>query len=149
MEGSFHSATIRKVPGALIGVITRSTAQSSACSGGTLTVEVESLPWHVRYAGFSGTLPAIRNVEILIVAFKFHFVIAGVPCTTQTTAANPLLGFLNLGASGAITEFSVEEGTTIPLRGAFPCQIAGSGFFRGDGRFTLLGATNAVSIRLI
>src|ERR1700751_1578741 len=57
MEGSFHSGTIRKVVGALIGHITR--AGAGVCTGGGLTILRETLPWHVTYEGFFGTLPRI------------------------------------------------------------------------------------------
>src|SRR5438270_9952949 len=57
MEGSFHSATIAKVIGSLIGYVTRATA--ATCTGGGATINQPSLPWHVRYGGFTGTLPSI------------------------------------------------------------------------------------------
>src|SRR6185436_11338861 len=59
IEGSFHSATIQKRPGALIGHVTRATMFSARCTGGTFTVLQNTLPWHVTYEGFAGALPRI------------------------------------------------------------------------------------------
>src|SRR6478672_705066 len=57
VEGSFHSATMSKVVGALVGHVTRATAGAGDCTGGTATVNREALPWHVRYRGFEEALP--------------------------------------------------------------------------------------------
>src|SRR5690242_2745255 len=61
LEGSFHSRTVAKSLGALIGVITRG---ALICTNGRDTVS--RLPWHVTYEGFTGELPAIRTIRILL-----------------------------------------------------------------------------------
>jgi hypothetical protein len=77
LEGSFHSRSIAKVAGALIGFITRA-AVAHPCGGeGEMWVHngteeplgvrtANSLPWHMTYQGFTGTLPDISEVRIRI-----------------------------------------------------------------------------------
>jgi hypothetical protein len=60
LEGSLHARTIAKVAGSLLGYITRVT--TGQCSQGT-TILNETLPWHLRYEGFSGRLP---NITLII-----------------------------------------------------------------------------------
>src|SRR5215218_2848212 len=63
LGGAFHNRTIAKVPRALIGRVTAARI-NGACSGGTATILSETLPWHVQYSSFSGTLPRIATVVI-------------------------------------------------------------------------------------
>src|SRR5215208_4567018 len=71
IEGSFHSSTISKAVNSLIGYITRATFDTRNCSedgGGPirLLVRQETIPWHIRYSGFIGTLPNVRaRVQIV------------------------------------------------------------------------------------
>src|SRR5215207_9545753 len=44
IEGSFHSRTVWKVSGSLVGYVTRTAL--GACTGGTARVLTETLPWH-------------------------------------------------------------------------------------------------------
>jgi hypothetical protein len=57
LEGSLHSRTITKRLGTLIGAITRATFDERNCTNGTLRPRTETLPWHITYEGFTGTLP--------------------------------------------------------------------------------------------
>jgi len=61
LEGSLHSRTLAKVVGSLIGYITKATVLR--CARGSATIRQESLPWHRRYASFSGTLPNITSTS--------------------------------------------------------------------------------------
>jgi hypothetical protein len=76
MEGSFHSNTIRKVADALIANITRAIVRRP-CTGGeyyfhngaevVLGVRpATSLPWPVFYSAFTGTLPNISTLVVII-----------------------------------------------------------------------------------
>lgn len=71
MEGTFHYRTIVKVERSLIGYVTRAIF-GRPCTGfgemweyngteGSLTSNVNSLPWHFTYDGFNGTLPNISS----------------------------------------------------------------------------------------
>jgi hypothetical protein len=78
LEGSFHSRTIAKVNGALIGYITWASVGHPCGGEGEMWVHngverplggaapATSLPWHMTYQGFTGSLPNISEVRILI-----------------------------------------------------------------------------------
>jgi hypothetical protein len=149
LEGRFHSSTVHKTIGALVGSVTRSTIVSGTCTGGTATINQEALPWHVRYNGFSGILPSITLVLVTLIGAKVSATGAGATCTTQTSVATPDKGRAIVEVGGRIRDFSADESALIPFRGSFFCQFAGEGFFEGTGRVTLLGNTTIVSIRLI
>ena len=70
IEGSLHSRTTVKRLGTLLGYITR--ADLGACAAGTATIQQLTLPWHVRYSGFSGTLPEISSIitHVIFVGFR-------------------------------------------------------------------------------
>lgn len=148
MEGSFHSATIAKVRGALIGYVSRATTIPGACTGGRATILQEKLPWHVRYNSFRGNLPNITGVVLDLVGAAFLIEAGGANCTTRTTAANPGRGIAELTA-GVITGLRADETAPIPLEGEFLCAIAGTGNFSGTGTVTLLGAATSITVRLI
>lgn len=62
LEGSYHSSTIHKVSEALVGYITRA-SMASPCTGGTASFLSETLPWHLEYESFAGTLPNITRIQ--------------------------------------------------------------------------------------
>lgn len=77
LEGSFHSSTIAKVNDALIGYITRAIVGHPCAGAGEMwvhngteaplgNVRATSLPWHMTYRGFTGTLPTITEVRVLL-----------------------------------------------------------------------------------
>jgi hypothetical protein len=150
LEGSFHSSTIHKTLGALIGYMTRGTVVGNTCTGGRATVNQEALPWHIRYNGFSGTLPTITLIFTTLIGAKFTVESAGQVCISQTTTANPAKGRIIVDpATGAGTDLRADETAGIPLRGSFFCPFLGNGSLVGTGRVTLLGNTTIITIRLI
>jgi len=92
LEGSFHSSTLAKVIGALIGHVTRATVVGTSCTGGRATILQETLPWHVTYEGFSGTLPRITAVRLLLrntASFSKQTVASARRAYTRKTALAP------------------------------------------------------------
>jgi hypothetical protein len=148
-EGRFHSSTIHKTVGALVGLITRSTVVGGSCTGGTATFNQEALPWHVRWDGFSGNLPAITLILLSLIGAKVSVTSAGQTCTTQTSVANPGKARIIVETGGRGRELRVDERALIPMRTAFFCQFSGEGFDSGIGSVTLLGNSTTISIRLI
>jgi hypothetical protein len=148
IEGSFHSATIRKTVGALVGYVTRGTTVAASCTGGTVTINQGALPWHVRYRTFQGTLPTFEGLQLAIVGFEFRITAGGLNCTTSTTTVEPLVTTALTNATGVVTGMRAEERFTIPLEGAF-CGFGGRGAFSGTGTTTVLGATTAITVKLI
>lgn len=70
ISGSLHTRTIAKVANALVGYINRATL--GACSSGAATILTETLPWHLTYGDFTGTLPNVTgfNTNILNMSFR-------------------------------------------------------------------------------
>jgi hypothetical protein len=60
LGGSWHSRTLGKSVGSLVGYITSGNVSFCARGGGTILRE--TLPWHVRYSSFAGTLPNIVGI---------------------------------------------------------------------------------------
>jgi hypothetical protein len=153
LEGSFHSATIRKTIGALIGGVTRGILKNESCVNGRATILQESLPWHVNYDGFEGTLPAITSLHIGVrnYALRTEFTAFGVNCLylDNGTAEENLMFRLAAGAAGQLTNAIPDGGRHLPKK-------AGENIFcpvftklSGEGQTTLLGAATRISITLI
>lgn len=153
MEGTFHANTLVKRSRALIGYITRA-ALTRPCSGlgevfiyngteGGLESGLSSLPWHISYEGFSGTLPNIASLITLITGFKFSIRgVFGVCLSIYGPFANTMLNIMV--SAGTVTEVVPDE-TQIPES----FGNCGAGNFTGRGTFTLLGNTTRVIVRLI
>lgn len=105
LEGSLHSRTMSKVAGSLIGYITR--AGSGGCSAFSTTVLTETLPWHVRYLGFTGTLPTIGTLSEGIVGFAIRIrEPGGITCLFRSTETEPARGTYNI-AGGSLTSITL------------------------------------------
>jgi hypothetical protein len=119
VEGSFHARTIAKTTGALTGSITVATI--TRCARGTATVLRETLPWHVQYQSFTGTLPNITSISARVVeiAFVMREPTFGVTCL----ARGP--GTISFGqAAGGVIVQATAGGTT-PC-GSFSGTLGGS-----------------------
>lgn len=149
MEGSFHSGTIAKTTGSLIGYITEANV-ARPCTGGEAWVwngtesflrTGNSLPWHMRYNGFTGTLPAIASVKLILERPKFTIEIRGVCLGTyQPTSQN---GAAIL--SGGTARIQAGTESTRPIEGNCP-----AGSFNGTSNTaTQQGTTRAITITLI
>jgi hypothetical protein len=155
-EGSFHSTTIRKTTGALIGAVTRSIVKGDSCTGGRATMLAESLPWHVTYETFTGTLPTITSVFLLLRRYALQ---------VETTVVIPLICLyrdqnrpeenqvlkLRVGASGQVTTVTID-----PFINRYVSFWSGSvgcprrATFEEQGELYVLGSsTTRISITLI
>ena len=163
LEGTLHENTIAKVERSLIGYVTAARFQRP-CTGGTMWSyngsEVNevlggtlptSLPWHITYEGFNGALPTPTAIRILLALWRYEVrgVIFGIPvlCTYRTGAAGNATGTANLGSGGRIESLSLSG--NIASEDPSPCASLAFQSPAGDGRVTLLGTTNAISITLI
>jgi hypothetical protein len=150
IEGSFHSATLQKVASALVGYVSRASVNRT-CTGGSATIDQETLPWHLTYASFSGVLPSLTGVRLSAIGFSAVLAAFGNICRLRSEVAQPLGVIAQVAGEGRITGSRIDETSRIMLRngpGGFACGLA-SGTLRGTGSFALLGTTTAVSIRLI
>lgn len=142
LEGSFHSRTLVKTVGALVGYISRAILQKP-CRAGDATILTASLPWHVQYAGFVGTLPAITDIKTDVVGAAFNTLepVFGMECLARTTAASP-----------GIAQFSLIGGVAaeITLSGRIPTTCTLNGELAGrSAALTVLNGTSRISITLI
>jgi hypothetical protein len=153
LEGSFHSRTLSKVSGQLIGYVTSAKVAGSRppCTGGTATILTETLPWHVRYDSFSGVLPTITLIRIQLVGANFRIDPDGAtnPCLARTSAANPAYGNVVVGTGGRVEILRADEASNIPLTEEFFCAISGGSTFRGNSEVFLQGTTTRIFVRLV
>lgn len=147
LEQRFHSATIAKVRGSLIGFITA--ANVAACSGGAVTVLTATLPWHVRYNSFTGTLPSLTGVNFDLIGTAFRIQPTGsIACLARSTVENPARGTAVI-SGGRVTGLRADPTATIPLEGFF-CAFGGEGTFSGTGTVSRSGTTvQDITVRLI
>jgi hypothetical protein len=159
LEGSFHSKTLSKVCGQLVGYV--STAQvprglRPPCTGGLATALTETLPWHIQYRSFAGTLPTIEKIRIQLVGARFQVQPDGFPaCLAGTTQSAPAAADITVGAETGggerdTTTIEALEEFAIPLGGGFACTLGGSGRFSGTGEvFTLVTPQSRIKVRLV
>jgi len=151
LEGSFHSATAQKTVGGLVGHVTKAIiAPPAQCANGEATIVQESLPWHVRYRGFTGRLPRMTGVVVGLVGARLraHINTLGATCEITGTVENPGIGIVLTNEEGTITGDRVDESSSIPLLGF--CAIFGTeGAYTGTGAVTLLNAATRITVRLI
>jgi hypothetical protein len=148
LEGSFHTRTLSKTRGALIGHVTR--ASLNNCSGVFVTTLQASLPWHISYRSFTGTLPSITGLQIDIVGFTFLLDTALTDCLYQSTMSAPVPATINI-SGGRATSVAFNESGAVPIRTSLSlgCAFAQNMIFGGRGTFTLLGNTTVITVTLI
>jgi hypothetical protein len=141
IEGSLHGRTIPKVLGTLVGYITR--ADLGPCAEGSASIQRDTLPWHIRYLSFTGTLPDITAIRVNIIDVGFRARETFAACLARSTAANPVIGTLNRDvASRAIT--------TAELGGVLPTDCGINATFSSDrAPVTLLNTTTRITVTLI
>jgi hypothetical protein len=150
LEGSFHSSTLRKVLGALVSYITRAIVNDPACSEGHATILRESLPWHVLYEGFTGTLPTISSVRHYLIGAAFQVEPSlGVVCLARSSIERPAAGDATRNTiTGQITTLEPDSLMSIPVIGGAACPRAG--IFAGSGEVFALGSsTTRIRLNLI
>jgi hypothetical protein len=150
LEGSFHSRTFAKVARTLIGAITRIDVFTERCTNGTARA-IRPPPWHVTYEGFTGTLPAIQTIRLLLQRFQFLIESFGVSCKYGTSTDN-VTGSAVLNAAGEVTNLIPlrERNIANLLEGPGLCPAAGTlESAVEDGVVTLLASTARITLRLI
>jgi hypothetical protein len=147
LSGSFHSKTISKVSGSLIGYI--NSAAVGACTGGEARADTETLPWHIQYNSFTGTLPNIESITLTLVGSKFEITAGGIHCVAGNTQTSPAFGkVLVEPATGRVTGLRALEEHTIPLGGGFSCSFASPGRFEGTASVSEARGA-AITVRLV
>jgi hypothetical protein len=141
LEGELHSKTIAKTRSSLIGYIIG--AATGGCGAFPATVLRETLPWHIQYESFTGTLPNITTAVMKIIGFAFRIRESfGIECLFRSTEARPLVDALRREASGAV------RGTT--LSGTLASEACGLEFsFAGDTTSFTVPPPPAIRLTLI
>jgi hypothetical protein len=139
LEGSFHSRTIAKTAGSLIGFVTR--VPLGRCEVGSATVLTASLPWHVRYASFAGTLPNISAIATTITG-------------AQVQIREPIFQQVCLASGGTLTSNFVREAggalRFIMLGGSTPTNCGVNTTVTAQSSdVTVLGSAARVTVTLI
>jgi hypothetical protein len=132
--GHFDSPTITKVKEKK-GDIDH--AEVAACEPAPSIVLDETLPWEVTYQSFTGRLPTIVTVRLLLIRAAFLVEFGGfAECLATTTALNPAAGEALIGAGGAVTGLDADQDETIPLTDLPPFSFlcdGQEGTFDGTG----------------
>jgi hypothetical protein len=124
LEGSFHSRTIAKVARALVGAVSR-VIVAHPCTGGEgwadngseaepLGTAPNRLPFHLTYESFTGTLPNITAINLLLsrVSFVIRATVLGLTCQGRYgRAEDNITGIAAREAGGGIT--SIEPSATL------------------------------------
>jgi hypothetical protein len=145
LEGSLHSRNMAKTAGSLIGYITR--ADLGPCAAGSATIQQGTLPWHVRYSGFSGTLPAISSIitHVIFVGFRVSEP-GGIACLSLSSVTEPVIGNYHRNTA-------TKEITSAEIRGSIrtgPECFGIAGSFRSDrGAVSVSNAATRISVSLI
>jgi hypothetical protein len=139
LGGTFHSQTFTKVAGALLGYLTEgSIREGERCSSGTARLLTEGMPWHFRYRGFVGTLPAITAINFQIVGFTVGLTALGITCLYRSTAESPAGIIVNLERGGTVSSVRADESARIPgiSGGLCPTTMTMSGTGSGPNQIT-------------
>jgi hypothetical protein len=164
LEGSFHSRTLAKVSGQLVGYITKAYRHACLPEGEQgevfilngqevlpdLMLAGDSLPWHIRYDSFSGTLPNIAGIRLQIINFSFLLYRFGVGCLYSSTGERPLFVIAELTA-GRITSLSFDGTRRLPRHASlFGAVCAEETEMTGRANSVeVLGATTKITVRLV
>lgn len=146
MEGSFHSATLAKTPGALVGLVTRNLA--GTCTGGALTVLTMMLPWHIRYRNFLGTLPNITSIGLNLINQSWRVNVGLITCLARSTIERPALYAATLDVNRRITRLDPDPSIRLPVTGSFPCEETSLGY-AGAAAVTRLASAELITVALI
>ena len=146
LSGSLHRRTLAKRVGSLIGYITQAELQRvgdpDGCEAGLATILRETLPWHVRYLGFTGILPNITGIIVNVIRAAYQ------------TRQLPLCLGLSGEAMPVVVIFSRDLAsrtlTTGTIGGTIPTTCGTNGTFRSDAaQVFLLNSTTRITVTLI
>jgi hypothetical protein len=145
LEGSLHSRTTGKTTNALVGYVTR--AALERCLFGAATILTETLPWHLQYISFGGSLPIIREIRYSIVNMSLRVrEPSGITCLARSTAAEPVsLWFTRETSTGVLTGSTLQG---IVGTGSECLGLSGSVSAIG-GTATVAGAATRITVFLI
>lgn len=149
LEGSLHSRTLSKVERALVGHVTR--ASVAGCSGGSATVLTETLPWHIQYGSFAGTLPNITSVSLRLIGASVRVSLrefGELTCLARTEANSPGVVIASRNEAGNIASMRLDETAAISMSPE-GCNLFGRGRLVGTSSAVTTPGGGAISLTLI
>jgi hypothetical protein len=158
LEGSFHSATVRKTAGALIGAVTRAIVNGAEppCTGARATVLQESLPWHLTWESFRGVLPRIEAINFLLRRYEYRVEVTVLGFRVACLYLDQNRPEENLVLQATVNTGTGQVTTGSPLAGRYASWRSGSELcprrasFSGEGQVFLLGSsTTRITVTLI
>jgi hypothetical protein len=145
LEGSFHERTTAKVAERLVGNVTR--AGFGGCSTGSATVLQETLPWHVRYQSFTGTLPNITSVRAKIIGagVQVRENAFGVTCLLRSSTTEPTFATFNREALGGLSSVTVSG----EIASGVECSGIRGGVSGTSNSLTVQSSASRITVTLI
>ena len=142
LEGSLHTRTITKTVGRLIGYVTA--ANLGPCASGSATFLRETLPWHLTYRSFAGTLPNITAMNVDMSGYSLQYREPLFTCLFRSgTGAAAMVLTFNREAGGALTT-AIISGEAVPSS----CGI-NARFTSSQAPLTVAGAATRITVTLI
>jgi hypothetical protein len=105
LSGSFHTRTFTKTVNSLIGYLTEGAVLR--CANGGATLNQSSLPWHLRYRGFTGTLPNMNSQSATVTGAEWTIRSGIVTCTVRRETSSTTITY-TIGAGGVITRADIS-----------------------------------------
>jgi hypothetical protein len=151
LEGSFHSRTLSKVCGQLVGYITEATTRKEGCGAEARSLwmdegEIVTLPWHLRFESFTGALPNITTIRLQVIGLGVKF--QGTRCEYKSEAMRPIHLIANL-TGPTVTSLRFEEAGTIPLINLMGTCSPMAKLGGMSSPVFALATTTAISVRLV
>jgi len=139
LEGTLHSRTNAKAAGTLLGYINSVTV--GTCESGRARANTETLPWHIQYGSFTGTLPTITTIthNLIRSSFEIDGEIFGIAVRCRFTPASQP-GIITREARGVVTGLRADE-SVVTRSETEGCP---SGRLSGTGRLTTSTGGNII-----
>jgi len=117
LQGSFHSSTMRKTVGAVLGYVNGH--ETGRCSFGEAEFERGiSGVWSIQYVGFTGTLPSLSGFTVKIVGVKYWFTAFNNEiCTYYEAGSEQVKGTFQIEERARITGFALDTMVFLPKTG--------------------------------
>jgi hypothetical protein len=147
LEGSFHARTIPKISRTLIGAITRAIAKEEECTNGR--IRFFSLPWHLTYEGFAGSLPGITSAFFLFSRFNVEATVPGICTGEYGNATDNITLRAGIDFVKEVTGLEPVTGRNTATRTAGGAFCPASGTLAGRGNVMRLGTTTRIKLELI
>jgi hypothetical protein len=147
LHATLHTASFAKVSGSLLARADPATL-APTCRTGSPILLTERLPWHLRYASFSGTLPNMSSVAFDIVGVSFLWrEPLGARCLYGGTEASPARFSATL-ERGGVTSVRWDETRPVPgggEGGLCPSTVT----YSGSGTMMTINSTTRITVTLI